>query len=615
MELAQDYKRTLSNRARDIIAYGLNLEKYNAAKNEACCPFHKEKTPSFKWNDKEYFWKCFGCGEVMDVYKYLQEFKGMSFTDAVKEVAEMVGASTPQLNTNNKPKQYKKPNVDMHELSPEAIKYMESRKISEQTLKDLRVKQRTWNGKQCYVFQYFDDKGELQHVTYREIGKGGMKGGCEKDTKSILWNMWQIDKDKPVIITEGQPDLMAIWEAGYKNVVSVPSGSNNMTWIDNCWEWLQEIQEFIIFGDMDEPGVKMTNELQTRLGKYRTKIIQHHRKDPNEILYFDGKDEVLRLINEAINQAPAGIIDMSKYKYSDSTSTEGIATGIHGLDSTIEDLQPEQLSVLVGRNSEGKSTLVSQIICHCIDNKVPTFLYSGELSPKKILNWIYRQAIGSEKQYLKFEQGKYRVKAHIKSDTLKALKEWTRGLFYTFDKTTNDIRKNADSLFQAMEIAVKRYGCKLLIIDNLMSALEEVADEHYANQSNFIQRCKDFAEGYKCHVMIVCHPNKVKRQGERLEKEDISGSNNIPNKADLIFSIERQYKENKECDTKLRLLKDREEGRYCEIKLMFQEDSKRLIELSDGKLRHIEYGWKQYLSEEYAKLGFYEIDKPTDCPF
>ncbi len=611
---AQEYKRRLGNRARDIIAYGLGLNKYKPSKNEACCAFHKEKTPSFKWNEKGYFWKCFGCGEVLDIYRYYTDFKGMSFLEAFKEVAEMTGGEV-KLSVHTVT-EYKKPQVETHDLSAEAIKYMESRGISAQTLADWKVQERSWNGKRCYVFQYWDSTDDMPYVSYREIGKGGLKGGCEKDTMAILWGMWHIDVNKPVVITEGQPDAMAIWESGYKNVVSVPSGSSNMTWIDNCWEWLQQVQEFILFGDNDDPGIKLINELVIRLGKYRTKVIQHKHKDANEILYFQGKDEVLRLITEAINQAPAGIIKMSQAEYTriKDRIDEGIPTGFYGLDITIDDLQPEQISILVGRNGEGKSTAVSQISCNCINNKIPLFLYSGEMSTNRVLYWLFRQAIGDDREYLDFVKTKYKIKSDINQEALQALRQWSSDLFYSFDKTISNVRKNTSDLFEVMAIAAKRYGCKLFIIDNLMSALEDNAESTNADQSNFVQQCKDFAEAYRVHVMLVVHPSKLKRRGEPLEKEDISGSNNIPNKSDIIISIERQYKEDRDCDAKLRLLKDREEGRYKEVKLMFQESTKRLLEFEGGGFREIEYDWKRFLQKKNEKK-WWETDINGDCPF
>ena len=612
---AQEYKQRLGERAKDIIAYGLGLDKYKPSKNEACCPFHKEKTPSFKWDSKRLQWKCFGCGETLDIYRYYTDFRTMSFTDAVKEVAGFTGGEV-ELTVHTPATEYKKPNIKTDELSQAAIQYMESRKISLQTLNDWKVKQRTWNGKECYVFQYFNSDNELEFVSYREIKKGGLKGGCEKDTKSILWGLDHIDITKPVVVTEGQPDTMAIWEAGYKNVVSIPSGSTNLTWICNCWEWLQKVQEFIIFGDNDEAGLKLINVLMVRLGKYRTKVIQHKYKDANEVLYYQGKEEILKLINDAIKQTPVGIINMSQAEYLGVKGKidEGIPTGYYGMDCTIEDLQPEQLSILLGRNGEGKSTVISQITGNCINNKIPVFLYSGEMSTQRILNWLFKQVIGDDREFLDFVKTKYKLKADIKQEALQALRQWAADLFFTYDKSVSNVRKNTNDLFEVMAIAVKRYGCKLIIIDNLMSAMEDAAESLNADQSNFVQQCKDFAENYRVHIILVVHPNKLKRKDEKLEKEDISGSNNIPNKADVIISIERQFKEDRECDAKLRLLKDREEGRYKEVKLMFQENTKRLLELDGGSVRPVQYNWKKYLPEKTGKQ-WYEQEPDDDLPF
>ena len=87
---------------------------------------------------------------------------------------------------------------------------------------------------------------------------------------------------------------MAVYEAGYKNVVSVPNGSNNFKWIDHCWEWLQGVKEIIVFADNDEPGKAMADTIKRRLKN--VKILIPERKDANEVLFFEGKKAVVDLI-------------------------------------------------------------------------------------------------------------------------------------------------------------------------------------------------------------------------------------------------------------------------------------------------------------------------------
>lgn len=609
---AEELKLALGERAKDIIAYGLNFKPNREKK--VLCPLHTEKTPSMSWFSDGLVWRCHACAGTIDIYKYYTDYEHMSFVEAKERVAEITGHKTFEKSNIVIKKDYVLPNIIMRDLSKEAIEYMGKRKITEQTLDHWKVKQHKWNNKEVYVFQYFIDE-KLTYITYREICKNGLKGGCELNTKPILWGMDNIDKSKPVVITEGQPDAMAVWQSGYKNVVSVPSGSNNFTWVDTCWEWLKDINEFIVFADNDDPGIKFANEVRVRLKNVKI-IVSDKRKDANEVLYYDGPEKVLEIINGAINEMPNGLLDVSYLKYRSYLETvqDGIETGFIEYDSHVEDWKPEELTIIFGRNGEGKTTFVSQIIAHCLERGVKTFLYSGEMSDNKIQDWLYRQLVGNKKEYIRTIQTKYNLKSEVKPDIIKLIKQWHRGVFYLYDRKAEYVSKTLDSFFNLMELAAKRYSVKLFVIDNLMSKLEENADSLYSDQANFVQRCKDFTINNKCHVVLLAHPNKAKDEinnGEsNLAKTDISGSNNIPNKADNIIAVERNWREDRDFDAIISSLKDRESGQRKVIKFNFSNNTLRFY--NNRTNESVKYGWEQQLEKNINGEVFIKVIDDDD---
>lgn len=78
----------------DVIERHLPLKK-GGANYFACCPFHGEKSPSFSVSPSKQFYHCFGCGVHGNAIGFLMEYSGLSFIDAVKELAGQVGLSVP----------------------------------------------------------------------------------------------------------------------------------------------------------------------------------------------------------------------------------------------------------------------------------------------------------------------------------------------------------------------------------------------------------------------------------------------------------------------------------------------------------------------------------------
>jgi DNA primase len=83
-------------RADIVEVVGEQITLKRAGKDfSALCPFHHEKTPSFYVVPAKGFYKCFGCGESGDVFSFLMKRGGLTFQDAVRDLAARVGVEVP----------------------------------------------------------------------------------------------------------------------------------------------------------------------------------------------------------------------------------------------------------------------------------------------------------------------------------------------------------------------------------------------------------------------------------------------------------------------------------------------------------------------------------------
>ena len=75
----------------EIVSAHVALQKKSGRNYLGLCPFHNEKTPSFNVNPERQVWKCFGCGEGGDVFKFVQKMENITFPQAVELLAKKVG--------------------------------------------------------------------------------------------------------------------------------------------------------------------------------------------------------------------------------------------------------------------------------------------------------------------------------------------------------------------------------------------------------------------------------------------------------------------------------------------------------------------------------------------
>ena len=119
---------------------------------KARCPFHEEKTPSFTVSPAKQFYHCFGCGAHGSAIGFLMEYDGLSFPEAVEELATSVGLELPkeiafEQGPDHRPlydileraARWFEEQLRHHPAAPEAATYLKGRGLSGEIAREFRL--------------------------------------------------------------------------------------------------------------------------------------------------------------------------------------------------------------------------------------------------------------------------------------------------------------------------------------------------------------------------------------------------------------------------------------------------------------------------------------------
>ncbi|NPA40205.1 MAG: DNA primase [Thermodesulfobacteria bacterium] len=276
------------------------------------CPFHSEKTPSFVVSPEKQIFKCFGCGVAGDVITFYMKIKGISFKEALYELAEQAGIKVEfeykkekkdhgdLIELNYKVAKFYHHLLGVHTESKEAREYLRKRGLSEDTVKEFLIGFAPSEGRVLASFLRAEEKGIIlaeqaglvkksADGSYVDLFRGrivfpvfNLKGECvgfggrtldpdvepkylnTPETKvyrksELLYGLYQakdfIKKEKRGFLVEGYFDFLSLWDKGIKNVVATCGTALTEKHVKVLKKFCEE---WIIFYDGDSAGKKAT---------------------------------------------------------------------------------------------------------------------------------------------------------------------------------------------------------------------------------------------------------------------------------------------------------------------------------------------------------------------
>lgn len=113
MALTQHFLDDLKSRTTLSALIGRSLQLERAGREwKALCPFHNEKTPSFTVVDEKEFYHCHGCGAHGDAIRWLTDHGGLSFMDAVRQLADDAGMELPARSPEDAQREAERGRID-----------------------------------------------------------------------------------------------------------------------------------------------------------------------------------------------------------------------------------------------------------------------------------------------------------------------------------------------------------------------------------------------------------------------------------------------------------------------------------------------------------------------
>lgn len=322
-----------------------------------CCPFHKEKTPSFHISGEKQLYHCFGCGVGGSVIQFVMGAENLDFPDAVRFLAERAGINVPENEQNDATDEYYKRKRRIYEMNRDAARffretllspagkksldYLLNRGLSMKTITSfgLGASPDGWDGllKKLTSLGYERDlmveaglciRNEKNHVydRYRNrvmfpiidvrgnvVGFGGRKleGDGAKyinSPESVVYNKGKIlyalnfakkTAENYIILTEGYMDVISLHQAGFTTAVA---GCGTALTPDQARLLARYSKNIYLCYDSDEPGQKAAKKAIElfRTLECNVKVLRvPDGKDPDEFIRKNGAPAFEKLLNSA----------------------------------------------------------------------------------------------------------------------------------------------------------------------------------------------------------------------------------------------------------------------------------------------------------------------------
>ena len=336
-------------------------------------------------------------------------------------------------------------------------------------------------------------------------------------------------------------------------------------------------------------------------------------KDANELLQKHGKEAVRQAVENAELVPVNRVLSLAEVENVNIYELKKLKTGISQLDRTLFGGLPfGMVCIIAGKRGDGKSTFASQIMGNAVEQNYTTFSYSGELPNYLYKSWFDFQLAG--RNHIVENQTEHgTINRFITNKNQELINAWYEDKAYIYDNRIIDSDEKED-LLKSVEQAIMQYGIKVVLIDNLMTAMyidEQQGSDKYDQQGRFVRELTRIAIRYDVLILLVAHRRKNAFTSDA--NDEISGSGDITNLAGITLSYDRGSKD--EIDKGL-IYEDQRKLIVAKNRLFGKIDLKGLILNYDEKSKRI-YGQGDDVNKQFGwdRSDGFLITDDMEIPF
>lgn len=408
---------------------------------------------------------------------------------------------------------------------------------------------------QATVFPYLF-RGELVNRKYRPPQKNPQLQ--DRDALPTLFNVDAIEMPDVVWWVEGEPDVMAMHEAGYRQCVTLKDGApaelrdegdprrqddKRFAALATHADLLATVGRFILAGDMDAPGAVLREELARRLGRNRCWLVTWPDgcKEAGDVLRLHGIEAVRAAVEAAKPYPIEGLQQVQRGTLQDLFNRPPpacLTTGIRAVDNILKLPGEGRLCVVTGIPNHGKSSFITFVMVGTAKRHGRRWaVFSPEMQPWEEYAALCAQVLIGKP----FRPGPDTL-AMDQAERAEA-EDWLAGRVMFLASDAEDEAPTLEWIMERARAAILRHGVTDLLIDpwnEIEHQRGNLSETEYVGRS--LQRLKGFAYRHGCNVWIVAHPTKLAppKPGAPLSPPglyDISGSSNWANKADFALTV------------------------------------------------------------------------------